>query len=196
MSNKRSPIYTVLAVLFSVIVIGGGVAKLYRGYSQITQADPVRAVRELLEASDKAAAEANRKSEAVAPAFDEILGDFDRLGIEKFRAEKRDASTDVIDQFGLVSEQLERASTSLKYAGQIEPNEKMKSFIESRSKSYDLLVEANQKNIEIVRATMDPSLADVNAVLTKIESLVASRTAIQKESLDASAAADELLKQK
>ncbi len=182
--------------MFSVIVIGGGVAKLYRGYSQITQADPVRAVRELLEASDKAAAEANRKSEAVAPAFDEILGDFDRLGIEKFRAEKRDASTDVIDQFGLVSEQLERASTSLKYAGQIEPNEKMKSFIESRSKSYDLLVEANQKNIEIVRATMDPSLADVNAVLTKIESLVASRTAIQKESLDASAAADELLKQK
>ncbi len=196
MTTKRSPIYTVLAVLFGVIMIAGGLAKAFRGFSQLTATDSTPAVRDLLVKSDAAAEEANRKSEAVSTAFDELLAEFDKLGVAKFRAEKSDACANVSEQFNAVTKELDLASNALKDASKLESNEKLKNFILTKSKSYDLLVEANKKNVDIVAATMDESLPDVNAVLAKIESLAASRATIQKESLDASTAADELIKQK
>ena len=196
MSTRRSPFYTALAILFSLIVLAGGAAKLYRGFNSMAQSGQSPAVRELLEKSDAAAAEANKKSEAASPAFDELLGDFDKLGITSFRAEKREACAKVTEQFNDVSKELEVASKSLIGASKQQTNEKLNKFILSRSKSYDLLVEANKKNVEIVSATLDESLIDANAVLVKIEAIAASRSAIQSEALQASAAADELLKQR
>ncbi len=178
-----------------MIVLAGGAAKFYRGISGLTKPQSNSQVRDLLVKSDEAAADANGKSIAIAPAFDALLGEFDRLGVAEFRAQKQDDSARLSGQFKQVSDALGTASGLLLEAAKLESNPKLTSFITARSKSYEMCIEANSKNIEIIAATMDKSLADSAAVLARIESIVADRNAAQEAAQKAAATADELLKQ-
>ena len=79
MSTRKSPLYTALAVVFGIIVLAGGAAKLYRGFSNLTSSGLDPKVGELLRESDAAIAEVNRETNAVVPAFQELLNDFDKM---------------------------------------------------------------------------------------------------------------------
>lgn len=194
MASNKSPLYTALAFFFALIVLAGGAAKFYRGVSTIAKSGSDPQVRELLEKSDKAAEEANQQSNVVAPKFQELLAEFDRLGLAKFRAEKREACQEVIDQYKAIGGCLQESSKCMVEATQLGTETKITEFLMARTKSYGLLIQAAQKNQEIVAAAMDESLADTDAVLNKIEALAVSRDADHQAANEAAAEADAILK--
>lgn len=194
MASSKSPLYAALAFFFSLIVLAGGAVKFYRGVSTMANSGSDPKVRELLEKSDKAVEEANRQSDVVAPMFQELLADFDRLGLAAFRSEKRDACQRVIEQYQAIGGHLQEASKLMVEATQLGTETKITEFLMARSKSYGLLIQAAQKNQEIISATMDDSLADTDAVLNKIEALAVSRDADHKAAKEAAAASDAILK--
>lgn len=194
MASSKSPLYTALGFFFALIVLAGGAAKFYRGVSNMAKSGSDPKVRELLEKSDKAVDEANRQSNVVAPKFQELLAEFDRLGLAKFRAEKREACQEVIDQYKAIGDHLQEASKFMVEATQLGTEAKITDFLMARTKSYGLLIQAAQKNQEIVSATMDQSLAETDAVISKIGALAASRDADHQAANEAAAEADAILK--
>lgn len=194
MASSKSPLYTALAFFFALIVLAGGAAKFYRGVTTMAKSGSDPKVRELLEKSDKAAEEANQQSNVVAPMFQELFTEFDRLGLAVFRAEKREDCQKVIDHYKAIGGHLQEASKLMIEATQLGTETKITDFLMARSKSYGLLIQAAQKNQEIVSAAMDESLVDTDAVLNKIEALANSRDADHKAANEAAAEADAILK--
>ena len=194
MSSSKSPLYSVLAILVSLVVLAGGAAKLYRGVSQLKEPGANAKVDELLAKSDSSAEEANRQSAVIASAFQELLGDFDKLGIQAFRSEKREACEKLSEQFAAVSEHLHESSRVLVEATKHGTNEKTTSFLLMRSKSHELLGKANTQNMEIIRAILDESTVDVDAIVQKVQSIAESRDANQKAANEAAEESNAILK--
>ena len=195
MSNSKSPLYSALAILVSLVVLAGGAAKLYRGYSRISSSESSAKVDELLEESDATVAEANRQSVVLTPAFRELLGDFDKLGIDAFRSEKQEACTKLSEQFAAVSEQLNESSRLLIEATKHGTNEKLTGFLLAKSKSYELQGKVNTEHIDMIRALLDESIVDVDAIVQKIQSITASAVANRKAADEAAEESAAILKQ-
>ena len=64
----------------------------------------------------------------------------------------------------------------------------------ARSKSYDLLIKVSKQNIDIIRATLDESVVDMDAIVGKVLSIAANRDADQKAADEATAAANAMIK--
>lgn len=194
MSTRKSPLYTALAVVFGIIVLAGGAAKLYRGFSNLTSSGLDPKVGELLRESDAAIAEVNRETNAVVPAFQELLNDFDKMELAAFRAEKRETCTKLSEQFAAVGERLQLASKTIIEATQLGTDADTTAFLMARSKSYDLLIKVSKQNIDIIRATLDESVVDMDAIVGKVLSIAANRDADQKAADEATAAANAMIK--
>lgn len=194
MSTRKSPLYTALAVVFGIIVLAGGAAKLYRGFSNLTSSGLDPKIGELLRESDAAIAEVNRETNAVVPAFQELLNDFDKMELAAFRAEKRETCTKLSEQFAAVGERLQLASKTIIEATQLGTDADTNAFLMARSRSYDLLVKVSKQNIDIIRATLDESVVDMDAIVGKVLSLAANRDADQKAADEATAAANAMIK--
>lgn len=195
MSNRKSPLYTVIAVLFGIVAIAGGAAKMYRGIGSLSNAGQDPKVDELLKKSDASVAEANSQIMVVVPAFQGLLNDFDTLGLAAFRLEKRDACEKIVEQFSVANNHLQEASISIIEATKLGTDDKTTAFLIDKSRSYELLVKVNAQNIDIVRATLDESIVDMDAVVEKVMSIATSRDADQKAADEATAAANAILKQ-
>jgi len=178
-----------MAVLFGLVVLAGGAAKLYRGYSDLKSSGLDPKMGELLKKSDASVAEANRTTSTAVPAFQELLNDFDTLGFAAFRSEKIEACAKLSEQFAAVSAHLQEASNSIVEATKQGTDEKTTAFLLARSRSYELLVKVNTKNIDIIRATLDESMVDMNTIVEKVMSIAESRDADQKKADEASTAA-------
>ena len=194
MATRKSPFYTILAILFSLVILGLGGSKFYRGISTLSQSGSDPKVRDLLVKSDASVADANQQSKTVAPLFQELLGEFDRLGVPAFRSEKREACEKIRGQFAEVKGLLQEVSTSLIDATKIGVDKKTTEFLMARSKSYDLLIKANEKNIEIISATLDESITELDDVVEKVQAIAMKREDDEKAAAEASAIADEILK--
>ncbi len=195
MSNSKSPLYSVLAILVSLVVLAGGAAKLYRGVGQLKESGANSKLDGLLAKSDSLAEEANRQSAAIAPAFQELLGDFDKLGVQTFRSEKREACAKLSEQFAAVSEQLHESSRVLVEATKHGTNEKTTNFLLKMSKSHEILGNASTQNMDIIRAILDESVVDVDVVVQKVQSIAESRDAKRKEASELAEDANAILKQ-
>lgn len=193
MSTQKSPLYKALGILFSLIVLAGGAAKLYRGVSNLKGAKLDPKVSELLEKSDQYIAEANSQSVATSTEFEVLLSDFDKLGIEKFRSEKRESCAQLTKQFEAIGQRLHEASTLLVEATKLGTNQKTTEFLLARSASYELLVKVNAQNIDIIRVTQDESIVDMNTVVEKVLSIAKKRDEDQKAANEATAASDAIL---
>jgi len=196
MSNRKSPLYTVFAILFGIIAIVGGGAKMYRGFSNLSNSGQDPKVVELLTKSDASVAEANSQLAAVGPAFQNLLSDFDSMGLAAFRSEKKETCAQLIDQYSLANDHLQSASKSIVEATEFGTNTKTTAFLMDRSKSYDLLVKVNNHNIDIIRVTLDESIDDMDTVVEKVLSIAQSRDEDQEASDAAAVAADAVLQQK
>ncbi len=194
MSTQKSPFYTAMAVLFGIVVLAGGAAKLYRGVSNLSGSGLAPKVGALLKKSDASVAQADQQSTAIAPAFQELLADFDKLGLDAFRSEKRDSCEKLIEQFAAVSEHLNEASKSLVDATKHGADKNTNEFLVARSRSYKLFVKANNQNIDILRVTLDESIVDRNVLVEKILSLAQSRDADQQAAKELAAESDAILK--
>ena len=183
-----------LAIACGLVVLAGGAAKLYRGVSNLTDSASNSKVDELLKASDAAVEEANRKMQTAEAGFNEVLGQFDTLGITDFRAQKRDECAKLSDQYAAANQQLQQACNSIAEAVKLGAIKKVVPFLETRARSYELLVKANTQNINILQTTLDESMVDMNAIVEKVMSIAHSRDADQKAANEISAEADAMLK--
>ncbi len=195
MTTRKSPLYSGITLLFGLVIMAGGAAKLYRSFSNLSSAQANPKVDKLLEASDAAVAEANQKLLEVSPAFQELLNDFDQMGVDAFRSEKRETCAKIAEQFAAANEHLQVASNSIAEAVKEGTTEKVTAFLMARSKSYQLLVKANTQNINIIQVIIDESMVDMDSIVEKVLSIAESRDADQKAANDATATADALLKQ-
>ncbi len=193
MAIQNSLFKSALTLLFSGIVLIGGAAKLYRGFSVLTSTRSNSVLDELLKKSDESVAEANRQSNEIAPVFQSLLGDFDQLGVAAFRLEKREACAQLTEQFTAVNNHLHVASTSLLEATNHGTSEKVTAFLKARSNAYELLVKVNTQNIDIIEATLDESIVDTDAIVELIMSIAKSRDADQIVADEATAAADAVM---
>lgn len=195
MSNSKSPLYSALAILVSLVVLAGGAAKLYRGVSQLKESGANSKVDELLTKSDSLAEEANRQSAAIAPAFQELLGDFDKLGVQTFRSEKREACEKLSEQFAAIGEHLHESSRGLVEATKHGTNEKTTDFLLKMSKSHEILGNASKQNTDIIRELLDESVVDVDVIVQKVQSIAESRDAKRKAANEMAEEANAILKQ-
>lgn len=194
MSTNKSPLTSALAILFGLVVLAGGATKLYRGVSNMSSSGANPKIDELLKTSDAAVVEANRKMQSAGTGFQELLGQFDMLGINDFRTQKRDECAKMSEQFASANQQLQQASNSIAEAIKLGANKKVVPFLETRARSYELLVKVNAQNINILQTTLDESMVDMNAIIEKVTSIAQSRDADQKAANEASADADTMLK--
>jgi len=195
MSNQKSTLYTVITVVVGVVAIAGGVAKMYQGFGSLALGSSTQdpQVDALLKKSDASVVEANTHLSVVGPAFQELLNDFDRLGLAAFRMEKLDACEKLSEQFSISSGHLTDASQSIIEATKLGTDKKITEFLLERSKSYDLLVKVNTQNIDIIRTLLDESIVDMEAVVEKVLSIAESRDENQKAADAATAAANAML---
>ena len=194
MSTRKSPFYTVLGVVFGLIVLAGGAAKFYRGLSGLTSTGLNPKVKTLLEESDAAIAVANQQTSTVVPAFQQLLTDFDTLGVANFRAERREACATLTDQYTTINDQLQTASNKIKEAIKLGIDANTTAFLDARSKSYSLLVDVTKHNLDIIRTLLDESVVDTDAIVAKVQSIAENRALAEKAANEATAAADALLK--
>ncbi len=152
--SKKSPIVSAISILAGLVIFAGGAAKLYRGISNLSGGTDPK-VTELLKQSDAAVEEANKTLTHVQPEFEQLLTDFDTLGVAAFRTEKKDASSHVISDFQAAVEQLKNASQAIAEALVLDSQTKVAGFLKTRATSYDKLVLASEQNIAVVNALLD-----------------------------------------
>lgn len=189
MSNRKSPFYSAMAILFGLIVLAGGAAKFYRGLSALNSSSTNPKVRELLTASDAAVLDANREIQLAGPQFQTLLEDFDSMGPVSFRKERHQAAELLSQRYRTVIQQLRLASSKALEATQLDTDGKANGFLTAKSQSYEHLATANEKNAEIVQALMDTSISEVDAIIAKVQELATLRAADQKASDEADALA-------
>lgn len=191
MSNK-SPVVSAISIVAGIVIFAGGAAKLYRGISNLNGGtDPKVTV--LLEQSDAAVEEANKSLTKVQPEFEQLLSDFDTLGVTAFRTEKNVASSQVIGEFQAAVEQLKKASQAISEALTLDSETKVAGFLKTRATSYDKLALASEQNIAIVNSLLDETTTDTDAIIAKITSIAEVRDAHQKEANELTKASDAML---
>ncbi len=125
--SKKSPFVSAISFVVGIVILAGGAAKLYRGINNLNGGTDPK-VTELLKQSDAAVEEANKTLTHVQPEFQQLLSDFDTLGVAAFRAEKKDASSHVIEDYVAAGDQLKKASQSIAEALVIDSKTKVLIF--------------------------------------------------------------------
>lgn len=190
MATGKSKLYSAFAILFSLIVLAGGAAKLFRGVNALAKNDSNPKIREILTESDAAIDKADQDAVSANSAFRDLLSDFDTMGPQVFRAEKGQACEKLCARYTAICDHLTRASNKAMEAVKIGVSDKLQGFLSEKSKSYDLLVKANTRNIDIIHALLDESMVDANTIVAKIKTIAESRDADKKASREADTKAD------
>ncbi|MDZ4849552.1 MAG: hypothetical protein SGI77_09670 [Pirellulaceae bacterium] len=189
-----APLMTTIIVIVAAIAIVSGGFKMFSGVQKIASSSSDPKVDLLLKDSDVALDEANKQNQIVVPAFQQLLNDFDQLGVESFRKEKREVSDNLVAQFAKTTGQFQMAAKKLDAAAILSVDKKLNAFIVIKSKSYGLLGNVCDQNAEIIRVLLDDSLVDSAAITEKVLKLAASRDATQKAANDATTEADVIMK--
>lgn len=192
--KKRAPLMTAIIVIVAAIAIVGGGLKMFSGTQKITSSSSDPKVDLLLKESDAALDEANKQNQIAVPAFQQLLSDFDQLGVEGFRKEKRELSENLVVQFAKTAEQFQTAANKLDTAALLSADKKLNAFLVIKSKSYGLLGKVCDQDVEMIRVLLDDSLTDGAAITGKVLELAASRDATQKAADDATTEADAVMK--
>ena len=137
----------------------------------------------------------NQEANAAVPVFHQLLTDFDSLGVEKFRAERAEASDKLIQQYESICQRLGTGSSKAIEATKMVTDAKLIEFLKARAKSFDLLINANKHNAAIIRALLDPAVVDADAIVAKVEAEAESRTADEKAANEVTAASNALLQE-
>ncbi len=194
--KKRSPLTAAIIVIVAAVAIVGGGLKMFGGIQKIASSSSDPKVDLLLKESDAALDEANKQNQLVVPAFQQMLNDFDQLGVEVFRKERSELSGNLITQFTNTAAQFQLAAKKLDAAAMISKNEQLNAFMTLKSKSYGLMGKVCNQNVEMIQVLLDASLTDAAVITGKVLELAASRDETQKTVIDTTTEADAIAKSK
>lgn len=193
--KKRSGATTALMAIGGIIAMVAGGLQMYRGVSEIRSAGEDPQLKQLADESDQALAKANQLAMDVNPRFQRLLDEFDSLGVDAFRKQKRDEAQKVSDEFGQAAEQFSLAAQKLDAAAGHNLKDAYKPIFADKSRVYTLSRQVCEKDQQIIGALLDDSLKQAPDVLAKIQPVVTERDAIQKQANEAAATADAKLKE-
>lgn len=190
--SKKSPVVSAISVVVGIVLLAGGAAKVYRGINTLSGGSDPK-VAELLKQNDTAIDEANKQLADALPRFQQLLNDFDSLGLVAFRNEKKEIGEQITQSLASATNNLKQAVQVISEALQLDDTKKIAEFLKLRSTSYEKLTSVCEQNIEIVRVMFDESLTDTDAIVAKVMEIATSRDENQKASDEAGAAADAML---
>jgi hypothetical protein len=192
--KKTNLLKTIALLSFGLIGIVLGVAQIQRGIKEITGAGRDPELQRLLVDSDKAVDDANKLMQDVAPLFQQLLDEVDKVGLDLVHQQKQELAQQVSEKFEKASVLLHTAAKELDEAVQHKVADKYKAFLADKSLSYRLTADACDRNREIVTLVMDKSIDKLEVLMPKIESAAAKREEAQKAAAEASAKAEEAAK--
>ncbi len=194
--KKSAPLMTAIIVIVAAVAIVGGGFKMLSGIQQMSGSSSDPKVDLLLKESDIALDEANKQNQIVIPTFQQLLNDFEQLGIERFRKEKRELSENLVAEFAKTTDRFQVAAKKLDDAAILSVDKKLNAFVVIKSKSYGLLGKVCEQDAEMIRVLLDDSLTDGAAITGKVLELASSRDTTQKAANDATVEADAVMKGK
>jgi hypothetical protein len=192
--KKMNPVLRVFLIICGLIILAGGIAKIYKGWNEMRSASGDAQFKPLLEENDKAIAEANKLSQEAQPMFQTLLDDVDKLGLDHVRAKESDTALKIDDLFGKAAEQFRIAVKTSKEASRHHTDETMKSFLVKKGESYVLFAEARDDNREIIRLILNKSILKIDDLLPKLQEAAGRRDAAQKKAMDTDAEAEAMTK--
>jgi hypothetical protein len=192
--KKRNPLITLVLLACGVIGIVAGIAQMRGGLRDIFGSGLNPEAEKLITDSDAALAHANEHITAVGTAFQALLNDVDALGLEAFRRDKTAEAERIKSNFVEAADLLREAKTKLDEASGHEIDEKLKSFVAAKAKSYGLLADVCDQNTKIVDLVLDKSIATSEELVPKVLELAAKRDESQKAADAATAEADAIVK--
>ena len=189
--KQKSRALRIFMTICGVIVLLGGMAQVWKGVGRLNGGANPQFMK-LLEESDTAVAEARRHAAEATPLFTQMLNDVDRLGLETFRSQQKEAVAKTraslagtIDQFRLGEKRIEEAKG-------LNKNEKMLPWLTALGRSYGMFAQRVEINQEIVQLINDESITSVDTLVPKINEAAARGAEIEKNAKAASAEATEL----
>ncbi len=184
----------VFMIICGVIVALGGAAQIWKGVKTMRGADRAELAR-LMNESDVALAEAQRLLSEASPAFQQLLGDVDKLGLGVFRAQQKQAATKTSELIGRTVAQFRLAEEKLEAAQKVNRSGRLKQFLDVKIVSYDRVAQSLAVNQEIVDLVLDESITDMQVLLPKLQEAAARRDALEKEAQAASEESKEISRQ-
>jgi hypothetical protein len=181
-------------IICGVIVALGGAAQIWKGVKTMRGADRAELAR-LMNESDVALAEAQRLLSEASPAFQQLLGDVDKLGLGVFRAQQKQAATKTSELIGRTVAQFRLAEEKLEAAQKVNRSGRLKQFLDVKIVSYDRVAQSLAVNQEIVDLVLDESITDMQVLLPKLQEAAARRDALEKEAQAASEESKEISRQ-
>jgi hypothetical protein len=192
--KKRNPVITALLVACGVIGIVAGIAQMRGGLREMFGRSLDPEVEQLLTDSDAALDQANEHLKPAGTAFQGLLNDVDAQGLDVVRRDKKDDADKAKSGFAAGAAQLREAKAKLDEALKHELEDKMKSFIAAKAKSYDLLAQVCDQNQAIHDMVLDESIATYDDLTPKVLELAARRDETQKAADAATAEAEAIAK--
>ncbi|MFO1066511.1 MAG: hypothetical protein U0892_21845 [Pirellulales bacterium] len=195
MSGNKPLLFRGLALVCSLIVVVGGVARLYRGLTASGGATIEPKVTQILEESDAAVQEANRLKTEALSEFQTLLADFDGMEVATFRSEKQAASSELIAKFTMAGDRLKLAAAKLHEAIKIGVDKKTDSYLAAQARADELIAQVVMRNVEILQTLLDPANTDKQAITAQVLAIAAQREVTNKSADEAAEEATSILKQ-
>lgn len=184
-----------LALVCSLIVVVGGVAKLYRSLTASSGSSIDPKVTQMLEESDAAVQEANRLKAEALSEFETLLADFDGMEVTSFRSEKQNASSELIKKFTMASDRLKLAAAKLNEAIKIGIDKKTDAYLAAQARADELIAQVVMRNVEIIQTLLDPANTDKQAITAQVLAIAAQREVTNESADEAAEEAASILKQ-
>jgi hypothetical protein len=194
--KKRNPLITLVLLACGVIGIVAGIAQMQGGLRDMFGSGLDPAVEKLIADSDAALAHANEHITAVGTSFQALLNDVDAMGLEAFRRDKTAEAERIKSNFVEAADMLRQAQAKLEEAGRHKIDDKLKTFVIAKAKSYGLLADVCDQNTKIIDLVLDESIATSDQLVPQVLELAAKRDETQKAADAATAEADAIVKAK
>jgi hypothetical protein len=194
--KKRNPLITLVLLACGVIGIVMGISQMRGGLRDLFGSGLDPQVEKLIADSDAALAHANEHITSVGSSFQALLNDVGALGLDAFRRDKTTEAERIKSSFAEAADLLREAKTKLDDAAGQETDDKLKSFVVAKAKSYGLLADVCDQNRKIVNLLLDKSIATSDELVPQVLELAAKRDETQKAADDATAEADAIVKAK
>ena len=188
---KVSPVFRTIVIICGLAAITAGVFQMKRGVGEM-QGGADEEVKKLANQSDAATAEGDRLTQEAAPLFKTVFESIDKEGLEKARALNTNAASKAANFFGKASEQYRLAGQKLDEAISRHPGERMKAFLDAKSRACKGLAEVRGINQELCRMFSDESLKTAAEMEPKLTEAVNRRNQTEQAAAAAAKEGDKI----
>ncbi|HEX2746864.1 MAG TPA: hypothetical protein VHM91_02605 [Verrucomicrobiales bacterium] len=188
---RAGTLFRILVIACGLAAITAGIIQMKQGVGEI-QGGADEEVKKLAQQSDASAAEGDRLTQEAAPLFKTVFESVDKAGLEKARAQNTDAASKAAELFGKASEQYRLAGQKLDEAIARHPGERMKAFLDAKSRACKGLAEVRGINQELCRMFSDESIKTAAELQPKLTEAVNRRNQAEQAAVVAAKEGDKI----